>query len=69
MLKQVHKKCKDIRENAQTLRIMRLINKIRNEREVTIDITEIQRIMLEYYERLCATKFNNLREMDQFLET
>ena len=35
------------------------INNIRNEREVTIDI---QRIILQYYERLYVTKFNNLGE-------
>ena len=36
------------------------INKIRNEREVTTDVTEIQRTKLEYYERQYATKFNYL---------
>ncbi|KAF6323422.1 hypothetical protein mRhiFer1_008399 [Rhinolophus ferrumequinum] len=45
-------------------------NKIRNERgEVIMDATEIQRIIQEYYEGLHATKFNNLEEMDKFLET
>ena len=39
------------------------INKIRNEREVTTDTIEIQRITLEYYKRLYATKFNKLEEM------
>ena len=45
------------------------INKIRDERgEIMIDITEIQRITQEYYEKLYSTKFNNLEEMDQYLE-
>ena len=29
--------------------------------------TEIKRIIQEYYERLYATKFNNLEKMDKFL--
>ena len=45
-----------------------LINKIRNEREGTKHITDVKRIILEYYERLYATKFNNLGETDKFLE-
>ena len=46
------------------------INKIRNEkREVIMDITEIQNNMREYYEQLYANKFDNLEEMDNFLET
>ena len=45
------------------------INKIRNERgETTIDTTEIQRIVRKYYEELYAKKFENLGEMDTFLE-
>ena len=46
------------------------INKIRNERgEITIDTTEIQRIVRYYYEELCIKKFENLGEMGKFLET
>ena len=44
------------------------INKIRNEREeVTKDITEVQRIMRDYYKQLCANKMDHLEEMDKFL--
>ena len=45
------------------------INTIRNERgEITMDTTEIQRIVRHYYEELNTKTFENLGEMDQFLE-
>ena len=45
------------------------INTIRNERgETTADTTEIKRIVRNYYEELYAKKFENLDEMDEFLE-
>ena len=46
------------------------INKIRNEKgEITTDTAEIQKTMREYCEQLYANKFDNLEEMDNFLET
>ena len=44
------------------------INSIRNEKEVTTDTAEIQRIMRHYYKQLYANKMDNLEEMDTFLE-
>ena len=45
------------------------INTLRNERgEITTDTTEIHRIVENYYEELYAKKFENLGEMDTFLE-
>ena len=45
------------------------INKIRNERDVTVDNTEIQRIIREYNKQLHANKWGNQGETDKFLET
>ena len=45
------------------------INKIRNEKgSVTMDTTEIQRIIRDYYKQLYANKMDNQEEMDKFLE-
>jgi hypothetical protein len=43
-------------------------NKIRNEREVTTDDLEIQRIVGKYYEQLYANKLDKLSEMDKLPE-
>ena len=45
------------------------INKIINVKgEVTMDTTEIQNIIREYYKQLYTNKMDNLEEMDKFLE-
>ena len=45
------------------------INTIRNERgEISTDTREMQRIVRNYYEERYAKKFENLDEMDKFLE-
>nr|KAF6492396.1 hypothetical protein HJG59_009600 [Molossus molossus] len=44
--------------------------KIRNERgAIVTDTTEIQKMFNKYYEQLYSNKFENISEMDKFLET
>ena len=45
------------------------INKIGNEnREITTDNTEMQRIIRDYYQQVYANKMDNVEAMDKFLE-
>lgn len=71
-------------QNAGTLkRLVKLINSypgwlgkkemtqitIRNKRwDITTDPMNIKMIIKEYYKQLCAPKFDNLSEMNKFLE-
>jgi hypothetical protein len=46
------------------------ISKIRNEKgEITTNTKEIQEIIRDYFENLYSNKFENLEEMDKFLDT
>jgi hypothetical protein len=46
------------------------ISKIRNSKgEITTNTMEIQEIIRDYFESLYSNKFENLKEMDRFLET
>ena len=45
------------------------MNNTRNERrDIDTDHMDTKRVIKEYYEQLCAYEFDNLHEMDQFLE-
>jgi hypothetical protein len=46
------------------------MSKVRNAKgQITTNNKEIQEIIRDYFESLCSNKFENLKEMDRFLET
>jgi hypothetical protein len=52
------------------MRRKNLISKIRNPKgEITTNTTEVQEIITDYFENLYSNKFENLEEMDRFLDT
>ena len=67
--KKVNKIDKLLARLTQKRREKTQLNKIRNEKEVTMDTTEIRKTIREYYEQLYANKFDNLEEVDNFLES
>ena len=44
-------------------------NKIKNGGDITDDTTEIERIMIDYYEQLYTNKLDNIGEINKSLET
>jgi hypothetical protein len=46
------------------------VNKIKNAKgEITLNTMEIQEIIRDYFENLYSNKFENLEEVDKFLDT
>ena len=59
---------KEKKNNKRKRRERIQISKIRNEKEVTVDITEIQKSVRDYCKQIYADKMDGLEEMNKFLE-
>lgn len=68
MTKKINKIDKPLARLAKIKREGTQVNNIRYTIEnTTIDPATIKMIEREYYKKLCTHRFNNLKEMDQFL--
>ena len=68
--KKINKIDKPLAKLLKKKREMTQIDKIMNQNGIfTINPSEIQAIIREYYEKLYANKLDNLEEMDTFLST
>jgi hypothetical protein len=69
-LKKINKIDRPPANLTKTRREKTQISKIRNaKREITTNTTEIQEIIRDHFESLYSNKFENLEEMDRFLDT
>jgi hypothetical protein len=69
-LKKINKINRPLENLTKMRREKTQVNKIRNAKEEKITNTmEIQKIIREYFENLYSNKFENLEEMDKFLDT
>ena len=68
-LKKINKIDKPLSNLIKKQRENTKMNRIRNEKgEITIDTEEIQKIIRSYYKGLYASKLENVKEMDLFLD-
>jgi hypothetical protein len=69
-LKKINKIDRLLRNQTKMKREKTQISKIRNSKaEITTNTKKIQEIIRDYIESLYSNKFENLKEMDRFIET
>jgi hypothetical protein len=69
-LKKINKIDRPLAKLPKTRREITQISKIRNAKgEITTNTTEILEIIRDYFENLYSNKFENLEEMERFLDT